>query len=137
MTGLFAWLALKMTYASKGRGHALFFWYFALASLMTAFASNDVCIMTLTPIICYFSRATGVDPLPYLVAEFVASNLWGMLLIIGACIVGCIALRMHAPPWGMHACYTSWMRASDALVRACMMKTFIDLLHMAAPPCLT
>ncbi len=83
MTGLFAWLALKITYASGGRGHALFFAYFALSSVTTVFTSNDVSIMTLTPIICYFSRATCVDPVPYLIAEFAAANLWSMLLFIG------------------------------------------------------
>lgn len=36
-TGVFAWLALHITRASRGRGHLLFFLYYLLSALMTAF----------------------------------------------------------------------------------------------------
>lgn len=62
-TGLFAWLALKITMASKGRGHLLFFLYYAMSAVMTVLTSNDVSIMTLTPIIIYTARATKCDPM--------------------------------------------------------------------------
>ncbi len=62
-TGVFAWLALHITNLSRGRGHALFFLYFATSAVVTALTSNDVSIMTLTPIILHFSRATKCDPM--------------------------------------------------------------------------
>ena len=82
-TGCFAWLALRITYASRGHGAVLFAFYYLLSALMTTFTSNDVCILTLTPIISYFARATGVDPMPFQVAEFAAANTFGMMLYTG------------------------------------------------------
>lgn len=43
-SGVFAWLALKITVASGGRGMALFLFYFGLSAFMTTFTSNDVCM---------------------------------------------------------------------------------------------
>lgn len=82
-TGAFAWLALVITRASKGHGRLLFVLYFALSSVITLFTSNDIVIMTLTPIIMYFSAATGADPIPFLTAEFTAANIWSMAIFIG------------------------------------------------------
>jgi Na+/H+ antiporter NhaD/arsenite permease-like protein len=82
-TGVFAWLALRITYASGGRGALLFAFYYLLSALITTFMSNDVCILTLTPIIAYFARATGVDPMPFQVAEYAAANTFGMMLYTG------------------------------------------------------
>jgi arsenical pump membrane protein len=83
MTGVFAWLALKLTKASNGSGQLLFISYYLLSSVTTCFTSNDIVVMTLTPIICYFSAAAKADPIPFLVAEFTAANLWSMALFIG------------------------------------------------------
>ncbi|GIL89624.1 hypothetical protein Vretimale_1798 [Volvox reticuliferus] len=82
-TGVFAWLALKFTVMSRGRGRVLFLFYFLLSSFITTFTSNDVCILTLTPIVCYFAKATGVDPMPFLFAEYAAANTFGALLYTG------------------------------------------------------
>ncbi|KAF8062069.1 HCF173 [Scenedesmus sp. PABB004] len=83
-TGCFAWLALHVTRLSRGRGHVLFLLYFGIASLITVFTSNDIAIMTLTPIICYCAAATGADAVPFLAASFTAANVWSMLLFVGA-----------------------------------------------------
>ena len=56
-TGVFAWLALKLTYASRSNGRVLFLLYYVLSACITALMSNDVSIITLTPIICYFANA--------------------------------------------------------------------------------
>ncbi|KAG2426104.1 hypothetical protein HXX76_013291 [Chlamydomonas incerta] len=82
-TGVFAWMALKFTVLSGGRGYVLFLFYFLLSSFITTFTSNDVCILTLTPIVCYFAKATGVDPMPFLFAEYAAANTFGALLYTG------------------------------------------------------
>ncbi|WIA38186.1 hypothetical protein OEZ86_001535 [Tetradesmus obliquus] len=83
MTGCFGWLALHITRRSKGNGRLLFLLYFAVSSIITVFTSNDIAIMTLTPIIYYFSAATGTDAVPYLTAMFTAANIWSMLLFVG------------------------------------------------------
>lgn len=53
---------------AKGRGRTLFVSYYLLSAFMTTFTSNDVAIVTLTPIIIYFSKAAKLDPLPFLMA---------------------------------------------------------------------
>ena len=45
--------------------------------------SNDIVILTLTPIIAYFCKYTGSDPLPFLFVQFFSSNIWSIILIIG------------------------------------------------------
>ena len=52
-------------------------------SILTVFTSNDIIILTFTPFICMFCKRANINPIPYLVAEFVAANTWSMFLIIG------------------------------------------------------
>jgi arsenical pump membrane protein len=68
---------------SGGNGKRLFFSVFLVSSAITLFTSNDIVILTLTPIIFYFSRHTGLNPLPYLVTEFFAANLWSTVFYFG------------------------------------------------------
>ena len=78
--GYVAVLALRRAGHSQRR---LFFLLFAAVSVLTVFTSNDIVVLTFTPFICYFARAAKIDPLPYLVAEFVAANTFSMALVIG------------------------------------------------------
>jgi arsenical pump membrane protein len=82
-TGGLSWVALHITARSRGNGRALFIFYFVLSGVMTTVTSNDIVIMTFTPIILHFAKATGTEPLPFLVAMFSSANLWSMTLIIG------------------------------------------------------
>lgn len=61
----------------------IFIYLYIIVSVLTIFTSNDVIILTFTPFICYFSKYANINPIPYLVAEFVAANTWSMALIIG------------------------------------------------------
>ena len=57
--------------------------YYAMASVLTVLTSNDVVILTLTPIVIHFAKASHTDPAPLLFATFYAANTWGMTLLIG------------------------------------------------------
>ena len=61
----------------------LFLYLYILTSILTVFTSNDIIILTFTPFICYFAKNTKINPIPYLVGEFVAANTWSMMLVIG------------------------------------------------------
>lgn len=61
----------------------LFISLFALVSFLTMFTSNDIIILTFTPFICYFTSKKKINPIPYLVAEFVAANTLSLTFIIG------------------------------------------------------
>lgn len=82
-TGFFRWLAnivLKKTGSSQIK---LFTAFYITVSILTVFTSNDIIILTFTPFICYFAKNAKINPVPYLVSEFVAANTCSMLLVIG------------------------------------------------------
>lgn len=81
--GFFRYLASKMLSKASTGQMKLFFMLYGTVSLLTVFTSNDIVILTFTPFICYFAANAGIDPIPYLVTEFVAANSWSMALIIG------------------------------------------------------
>ena len=81
--GFFRLLAHKVLSRAKGSQTVLFFLLYGLVSILTIFTSNDIIVLTFTPFICHFARSARIDPLPYLVSEFVAANTWSMALIIG------------------------------------------------------
>ncbi len=81
--GFFRLLAHKVLARAGGKQTTLFFLLYALVSVLTIFTSNDIIVLTFTPFICHFAKGARIDPLPYLVSEFVAANTWSMLLIIG------------------------------------------------------
>ncbi len=81
--GFFRYLASKMLSKAGSGQLKLFFMLYGTVSLLTVFTSNDIVILTFTPFICYFAANAGIDPVPYLITEFVAANSWSMALIIG------------------------------------------------------
>jgi len=83
LTGFFNYLALVAARAAANSGQRLFVYFFVLSSILTIFTSNDIVILTLTPIICHYAKNTDSDPIPYLIAQFFAANLWSMTLYIG------------------------------------------------------
>ena len=81
--GFFRLLAHKVLARARGSQTTLFFLLYILVSVLTVFTSNDIIVLTFTPFICHFAKSARIDPLPYLVSEFVAANTWSMALIIG------------------------------------------------------
>lgn len=79
----FKYLATLVTNHTKGKQITIFLALYILTSILTVFTSNDIIILTFTPFICYFARHTKINPIPYLIAEFIAANTWSMMLIIG------------------------------------------------------
>jgi arsenical pump membrane protein len=83
LTGFFAYLALLTAKAAGNSGRKVFIYFFLLSSFLTVFTSNDIVILTMTPIIYYFARNTRTDPVPFLIAQFFAANIWSVALYIG------------------------------------------------------
>lgn len=81
--GFFRYLASVALARAGGSQKRLFLILYLTVSVLTVFTSNDIVVLTFTPFICCFARRARIDPLPYLFAEFVASNTWSMILIIG------------------------------------------------------
>lgn len=81
--GFFKQLAALALNKAGGKQIKLLIYLYGLVSFLTIFTSNDIIILTFTPFICYFAKYAGINPLPFLIAEFVGANTWSMLLIIG------------------------------------------------------
>ena len=82
-SGFFRLVAEKAFAFGKKSKLRLFLILYAVVSVLTVFTSNDIVILTFTPIICIFCKKAGFSPLPFLVGEFVAANTWSMALIVG------------------------------------------------------
>ncbi len=83
ITGFFEACARYALAKAKTDGTKLFFAVYIAVSLLTVFTSNDIVILTFTPFVYYFAKHAGVNPKPYLIAEFFAANTWSMALYIG------------------------------------------------------
>lgn len=81
--GFFRYLAGTVLRRAGTNQRRLFLCLYVTVATLTVFTSNDIIVLTFTPFICYLAKNAGIDPLPYLMAEFVAANTWSMLLLIG------------------------------------------------------
>ncbi len=81
--GFFRYLANAVLSKAHGSQKILFTLMYITVSVLTVFTSNDIIILTFTPFICFFANKAKINPMPYLIAEFVAANTWSMALIIG------------------------------------------------------
>ncbi len=82
-SGFFDYIAQKFINKYKKNQFMLFTILYILISILTIFTSNDIVILTFSPFILSFSKKGKINPIPYLVMEFVAANTYSMLLIIG------------------------------------------------------
>jgi arsenical pump membrane protein len=80
---LFEYIALKVIKRAGSSGGKLFVYLFLLTSFLTLFTSNDVVILTITPIILYMCNSVAMSPIPFLFAQFFAAKIAGMGLYVG------------------------------------------------------
>ncbi|KAI9204697.1 uncharacterized protein BJ171DRAFT_505117 [Polychytrium aggregatum] len=83
VSGLFAFIAHQVTRRGGRSGMGLFRNMFVLSTLMTIFTSNDVVVLTVTPILCHFSKMSKVNPSSFLMSSFIVCNIASMALYIG------------------------------------------------------
>ena len=81
--GFFHYLAGRTLARAGSDQRKLLTSLFVTVSVLTVFTSNDIVVLTFTPFIGYFTKAAKIDPIPYLVTEFIAANTFSMMLIIG------------------------------------------------------
>lgn len=81
--GFFKFIAIKALQKSHNNQYTLFFILYFLVALLTIFTSNDIIILTFTPFIIYFAKHARINPIPYLIMEFITANTYSMLFTIG------------------------------------------------------
>lgn len=82
-SGFFTMIAQKLFEKNKGGAFKLFLTLYIAVSVLTLFTSNDIIILTFTPLICIFCKNAKISPVPFLFGEFIAANTLSMGLIIG------------------------------------------------------
>lgn len=81
--GFFKYASHKAILLARNNGVVLFRNFFILTIILTGFTSNDIDILTVTPVVLWFAMSTKINPLPYLFAVFVAANTSSMEFLIG------------------------------------------------------
>jgi arsenical pump membrane protein len=82
-TGILDYISYKIVNKSKNNGIKLFIFFYFLAGFLTLFTSNDVVILTLTPIIFYLAKYAKINIIPILFAQFFGANTFSSFLFIG------------------------------------------------------
>lgn len=82
-TGLLEFIAFRAAKSAGSDGRKLFLYTFFLSSTFTILTSNDIVVLTLTTVICHFTRLLKLDPTPFLISQFFAANIWSCCLQIG------------------------------------------------------
>ena len=83
VSGLFDVMAFRLVQYTKGETLKLFTGFYFFAGFLTLMTSNDIVILTLTPIIFYLGKYAKLNIIPFLFAEFFAANTFSMLFLIG------------------------------------------------------
>jgi Na+/H+ antiporter NhaD/arsenite permease-like protein len=82
-TGFFQWIAVQAV--RLGRGNP--FWILVILSLVTAFTSglldNVTIVVLIAPVTLFVAASLKISPMPFLIAEILASNIGGAATLIG------------------------------------------------------
>lgn len=83
-SGLFDWCSHRIIQLGRGSGGRLLICVFVAVSALTFVTSNDIVILSMTPILIHLGRNARIDNLtPFLITQFVAANTASMGLLIG------------------------------------------------------
>lgn len=82
-TRLFEWLAVKLFELSRGNITMLFFSFFFITAVLSAFLDNVTTIFLITPVAISISKIFEINPIRFIIPMIIASNLWGAATLIG------------------------------------------------------
>jgi Na+/H+ antiporter NhaD/arsenite permease-like protein len=82
-TGLFAWVAVRCVRLSGGRPLVLLVLLTITTAFISAFVNNVTTVVLTVPVTLVVAQRLGVSPIPYLIAQVLASNIGGTATLIG------------------------------------------------------
>lgn len=82
-TGVFEYLALTSVRLAKGRPLALLVYLSLLTAVASAFLDNVTTVLLVAPVTFTLCREMGINPVPFLISEIIASNIGGTATLIG------------------------------------------------------
>lgn len=82
-TGVFQYVAIKSAKAAGGNPMRILISLSLLTAVASAFLDNVTTVLLVVPVTFSITRILGVNPVPYLISEVIASNIGGTATLIG------------------------------------------------------
>ena len=82
-TGVFGWLAVRTVRVARGEPVAILLLLSGITALLSAFLDNVTTIVLLVPVTLYIATTLRLSPIPFVLAEVLASNIGGTATLIG------------------------------------------------------
>ena len=82
-TGLFQWIAVKSVRLGKGDPFRILVILVLVTAVTSAFLDNVTIVILVVPVTLVLAASLGVSPLPFLIAEILASNIGGAATLVG------------------------------------------------------
>jgi len=82
-TGLFEYIAIKLTKMVKGNPYSILSILFFLTAIFSAFLDNVTTVILIAPVAILLAKELEITPIPYLIAIIFASNIGGTATLIG------------------------------------------------------
>ncbi len=82
-SGMFNWVANEMLKATKGHPKMILFSLALFTAVVSAFLDNVTTVILIMPVTFVIAKELDINPIPFLITEFVASNIGGTATLIG------------------------------------------------------
>jgi Na+/H+ antiporter NhaD/arsenite permease-like protein len=82
-SGMFNWVANEMLKMTKGHPKTILCCLAVFTAVASAFLDNVTTVILIMPVTFAISRELGINPMPYLITEILASNIGGTSTLIG------------------------------------------------------
>ncbi|MEX1072163.1 MAG: ArsB/NhaD family transporter [Chloroflexota bacterium] len=82
-TGVFGWLAVRAARFAGGDAYRILVVLSIITAVASAFLDNVTTVVLVGPITLFLAARLGVSPMPFIVAEILASNIGGASTLIG------------------------------------------------------
>lgn len=83
ITGILEAAAYWVSRKGGSNGWKLYLYFYLLLTLVSILIGNDPVILSGTAFLAYYTKATALDPIPWMMAEFAAANTASMVLFVG------------------------------------------------------
>ncbi|MDO4481354.1 MAG: ArsB/NhaD family transporter [Bacillota bacterium] len=82
-SGLFEYIAIKSAKAVKGRPWAIMAAFILITAFLSAFLDNVTTVLLIGPMTFAITKAIGLNPVPFIMTQIMASNIGGTATLIG------------------------------------------------------
>ena len=82
-SGLFEYVAIKAAKIAKGNPWKIMLLFTILTAVLSAFLDNVTTVLLVGPMAIAITGILGIDPVPFLLAQILASNIGGTATLIG------------------------------------------------------